>query len=181
VLLGFAVAGATGLTIVAPLVSLGSFALGAWLGGELGSRIGEHHLRHVASALTLEVVILTVATVLTALLHIHPGHFTGDVIVVVLSLSMGLRNATTRRIGVPDLSTTVVTTVLTGLIAESPLAGGHGRGLHRRLVTISAMFAGALVGALLLKSARHWPLACAAGIGLIGLCAYARFAGPDPE
>jgi len=48
-----------------------------------------------------------------------------------------LQNATARRLGVPDLTTTVLTLTLTGLAADSKLAGGRntrprGGGSRRR-------------------------------------------------
>src|ERR671936_2116975 len=44
VLLGFGIAGSGGLPVVAPLVSLGAFLLGASAGGVLAHRVGQHHL-----------------------------------------------------------------------------------------------------------------------------------------
>src|SRR2546423_7307841 len=43
VLLGFGIAGRGGLPVVAPLVSLGSFLLGAGVGGVLADRMGDRH------------------------------------------------------------------------------------------------------------------------------------------
>src|SRR5277367_1493793 len=43
VLLGFGIAGAGGLPVVAPLVSLAAFLLGAGVGGLLGRRLGADH------------------------------------------------------------------------------------------------------------------------------------------
>jgi hypothetical protein len=50
---------------------------------------------------------------------------------------------------VPDLTTTVLTLTLTGVAADSRLAGGTGGHPARRLIAATAMFIGALVGALL--------------------------------
>src|SRR6059036_1895436 len=43
VFLGFGIAGSAGLPVVAPLVSLGSFLLGAGGGGVLAKRMGDRH------------------------------------------------------------------------------------------------------------------------------------------
>src|SRR2546429_9602029 len=43
VLLGFGIAGGTGLPVVAPLVSLGSFLVGAGAGGVLATRTADRH------------------------------------------------------------------------------------------------------------------------------------------
>ena len=62
---------------------------------------------------------------------------------------MGIQNATARRLAVPELTTTVLTLTLTGVAADSRLAGGRGGRPARRLISVAAMFTGALVGALL--------------------------------
>jgi hypothetical protein len=41
---------------------------------------------------------------------------------------MGLRNAIVRKLGVVDVTTTMLTPTLAGLAADSPLAGGAGLG-----------------------------------------------------
>ena len=86
---------------------------------------------------------------------------------------MGIRNATVRRLGVPDLTTTVLTMTLTGLAADSPLAGGSGQGLgpqDRRGVWRCST--GALAGALLLKTSLVLPLVAAAGLALVTWLVY---------
>jgi hypothetical protein len=45
-------------------------------------------------------------------------------IVGLTALAMGFRNATIRQLKIPDLTTTVLTLTLTGLAADSGLAGG---------------------------------------------------------
>jgi uncharacterized membrane protein YoaK (UPF0700 family) len=70
-------------------------------------------------------------------------------LIVPLAIAMGIQNATARRLAVPDLTTTVLTLTLTGIAADSRLAGGTGGHPARRLIAVTAMFTGALVGALL--------------------------------
>jgi Protein of unknown function (DUF1275) len=50
---------------------------------------------------------------------------------------------------VPDMTTTVLTLTLTGLAADSPLAGGNAPNLGRRTLAVATMFVGALIGAVL--------------------------------
>ncbi len=166
VFLGFGIAGSGGLPVLAPLISLASFLLGAGAGGVLADRIGERHLQHVARALAIEVSLLAVAAVLAAAVDVRPNAASGDVVIALLAFAMGVRNATVRRIGVPDLTTTVLTMTLTGLAADSPLAGGSGKGSLRRIAAVLAMVAGALAGALLLKTSLVLPLVAAAGLAL---------------
>lgn len=70
-------------------------------------------------------------------------------LIAVTAFAMGLRNATVRRLGVPDLTTTVLTMTLTGLAADSRAAGGTGRHSPRRSASVAAMALGALLGAWL--------------------------------
>jgi uncharacterized membrane protein YoaK (UPF0700 family) len=72
-------------------------------------------------------------------------------VIVCTAFAMGLRNAIVRKLGVPDLTTTVLTLTITGLAADSSLAAGNGTRSGRRLLSILAMFGGALAGALLLR------------------------------
>ena len=92
--------------------------------------------------------------------------------IALLALAMGVRNATVRRIGAADLTTTVLTMTLTGLAAESPLAGGKGEGSARRILAVVAMLTGAVAGALLLKTSLALPLAAAAGLALVTWLVY---------
>ena len=182
VLLGFGVAGSGGLPVVAPIVSLGSSLLGAGGGGMLADRMGESHPGPVARALAIEVSLLGVAAVVAAAVDVRPNAASGDVVIALLAFAMGVRNATVRRLGVPDLTTTVLTMTLTGLAADSPPAGGSGKGSVRRIAAVLAMFTGALAGALLLKTSLVLPLVAAAGLALVTWLVYVpaarRGAGP---
>jgi hypothetical protein len=84
-------------------------------------------------------------------------------VIGLTTLAMGIRNATVRKVGVPDLTTTVLTLTITGLAADSSLAGGTNPGWRRRVAAVLAMFAGAAVGALMLNRTVTVPL-CVCGI-----------------
>ncbi len=172
VLLGFGLAGGSGLPVVAPLVSLGAFLLGAAAGGVLAKRMGDRHRRQIAVALVVEIALIAVAAVVAAAVTIRPDRVSGDIVIALLAVAMGVRNATVRRIGVADLTTTVLTLTITGLAADSPLAGGSGAGSIRRSAAVLAMLAGALAGALLLKTSLVLPLAAAAGLALVTWLVY---------
>lgn len=151
VLLGFGIAHSGGLPILSPLVSLGSFVLGAGIGGLLGTKLGQRHKFHVSAAWTLQATLLTCATILAAAVDLDAGSASRDVVIGLLALAMGVQTATARRLAVPDLPTTVVTQTLTGLVADSRLFGGPGTGTTRRGSAVAAMLGGAVAGALLLK------------------------------
>jgi uncharacterized membrane protein YoaK (UPF0700 family) len=173
VLLGFGIAGAGGLPVVAPLVSLGAFLLGAGAGGVLGSRMAGRHPRHLICALMIEAALIGLAALLAAVLDVRAGALSGYAVIASLALAMGVRNATVRRIGVADLTTTVLTMTLTGLAAESPPAGGSGAGSTRRVLAVVAMLVGALTGALLQESSLVVPLLLAAAFALVAALTYA--------
>jgi uncharacterized membrane protein YoaK (UPF0700 family) len=91
-----------------------------------------------------------------------------------------LRNATVRRLAVPDLTTTVRTLTLTGVAADSSLAGGHNPRIGRRLASVASMFAGAAIGTLLRWRGSALPLA-ASGICVLAVTVlYAAVPGPAP-
>jgi uncharacterized membrane protein YoaK (UPF0700 family) len=172
VLLGFGIAGTKGLPVLAPLVSLSWFLLGAGAGGVLATRMGDRHPPHMARALAIEVSLIGSAAVLAAAIAVRPGGVAGDVVIALLAFAMGVRNATARRIGVPDLTTTVLTMTITGLAADAPVAGASGEGSARRIAAILAMLTGALAGALLLKASLVLPLGVAAGLALVTWLVY---------
>src|SRR5438445_9056297 len=152
VLLGFGIAGAGGLPVLAPVLSLVSFLLGAGIGGELVKRMQHRHPALVARALGIEVSLIAAAAVLVAATTVRPDDASAYLVIALMASAMGVRNAAVRRIAVPDLTTTVLTMSLTGLAAESPFVGGSGKDSIRRLSAVLVMLAGALAGALLLKT-----------------------------
>jgi uncharacterized membrane protein YoaK (UPF0700 family) len=166
VLLGFGIAGSGGLPVVAPLISLAAFLLGSAAGGVIVRSTTERHPVLVVRALAIEVALLGVATILAAAATVRAGDGAAYAIIFVLAFAMGVRNAAVRRIGVPDLTTTVLTMTLTALASESRPAGGTGAGSTRRLAAVFAMLLGALAGALLLKTELYLPLVVAAALAL---------------
>jgi hypothetical protein len=102
------------------------------------------------------------------------------VVVAVLPVALGGQNAVVRRPAVPDLTTTVLTLTVTGLVVGASPRAVRGR----RVIAVLAMLAGAVIGGVLLRwvstSAPLWLavaplLACAAGA-----YAGARSAGSAP-
>jgi uncharacterized membrane protein YoaK (UPF0700 family) len=149
VFLAFALAGASGLSAPASLAALGAFLIGALAGGRIGSLSHRHRGRHLRNATTLALPFLLVAIITAAATGQPVSQGARYLIIVALAISMGIQNATARRLAVPDLTTTVLTLTLTGIGADSRLVGGPGAHGARRLISVGAMFAGALVGALL--------------------------------
>jgi uncharacterized membrane protein YoaK (UPF0700 family) len=150
VFLAFALAGASGFSILASLVALGSFVLGSLGGGLLGTRFGSHRGHLLSTAAGIQTLLLAAATILAALAgnSVSTGYDYG--LIIVLGLAMGLQNATARKLAVPDLTTTVLTLTIVGIAADSHLTGGSGSRAGRRVISVAAMFIGALIGSLLI-------------------------------
>src|SRR5947199_2057489 len=55
VLLGFGIAGSGGLPVLAPIISLIAFLIGAVVGGVLAKRLLDRHPEHLGAALGVEV------------------------------------------------------------------------------------------------------------------------------
>jgi len=172
VLLGFGIAKAGGLPIVAPIVSLAAFMVGSGAGGAVARRLAHRHPTHLGYALGLETALLACAAILAAAANPHPSTFAGDATIALMAAAMGIRNATVRRLAVPDLTTTVLTMTITALAAESTVAGGSGKGSVRRTSAIVAMLAGAVAGAVMLRTGPTLPLAFAAALALATCVGY---------
>ncbi len=173
VLIGFALAGAPGFSVAASLTSLAVFLVGAICGGRIARRVTRRsELLDIAIAIeavfvgAAAIVASTAATVATGW-----GRFTD---IAILAFAMGIRNSVIRRLAVPDMTTTVLTMTLTGLAADSALAGGDNPKMARRTAAVLAMLVGALVGATLyLHRGPGLPLAIsAAGAAIVAAVAY---------
>ncbi|MGW1162831.1 YoaK family protein [Streptomyces sp. NPDC002513] len=166
IFLGFALAGAPGLSASASLVSLASFLAGALTGGRLGTRFSDHRGNMLKTAAAVQTVLVAVTVAVTAL---SDGKVTTGVeytLVVFLGVAMGMQNAVARRLGVPDLTTTVLTLTLTGLAADSTPAGGTAPRPGRRILAVLTMFIGAIVGAVLVVNG-HLVLTLALALALL--------------
>ena len=99
VLLGFGIAGSGGLPVVAPIVSVGAFLIGAGAGGMLVRRMAKRHPVLVARALAIETCLLATAAVVSATTTVHPGDASAYALIVLMASAMGVRNAVVRSIG----------------------------------------------------------------------------------
>jgi uncharacterized membrane protein YoaK (UPF0700 family) len=173
VLLGFALGGAQGLSISRSSVALGAFLAGAVAGGRMAGVSG---VRWVSRAFLLEALFLGFAA--AAAIGLGSESTSDSVqlyaVIALSALAMGLRNAAVRKLGVPDLTTTVLTLTLTGLAADSRFAGGDNPRWQRRLAAVAAMLAGAFAGARMVTRSISLPLAICGVI--TATCAVAHFA-----
>lgn len=151
VFLGFAAAGVSDFSIAISLVAIGAFLLGALAGGRLGTSAGQHRGRLLALATYAQIGLVGLALAVSLVSFDTSPGISPYALVLLLALAMGLQNATARRLGVPDLTTTVLTLTLTGLSADSHFAGGANPNVRRRLLATGAMLLGAAIGAVLLS------------------------------
>jgi len=148
--LGFAIADAKEFSIGISLMATAAFLVGAVGGGRLGYRMGRHRARLLAIGIFVEVVIVGIALLVSIATSAPAGNFDHYGLVILLGLAMGLQSAVSRKLGVPDLPTTVLTLTLAGLAADSSLAGGNNLRARRRLLATGAVLLGAAAGAWLI-------------------------------
>jgi uncharacterized membrane protein YoaK (UPF0700 family) len=179
VFLGFSLSPHTGLSPAASITALVGFVLGALGGGRVATQLGGRTRRWLVIAFGGEAAILAVVAILSgsgvAAYH-GDGRFAT---VAVLAAALGIQNSTVRHLSAHDLTTTVLTLALTGLAADSFIAGGPGAKAHRRFGSVVMMFAGAAVGAELLRASATAVIALAAA--LVGAVALGFAVGTAPE
>ncbi|WP_294444038.1 YoaK family protein [uncultured Sphingomonas sp.] len=177
VFLGFAAAGTPGFSWPPYVVALLTFMGGALMAGRVGRAYGKGPLGRwlIRSALVEAVLLWAAALVALGYDIARPEPARVFAIISLTAIAMGFRNATIRQLKVPDLTTTVLTLTITGIAADSSLAGGGNANWSRRLGAVIAIFLGALIGALLvMRSGLALPLALAGGAVLLGTLACAR-------
>ncbi len=176
VFLGFAAAGTPGFHGPVYVAAIFTFMLGAAVAGRVARRhSGRPLARWLVSSAVAEAALLGAAALVAIGFDIQaPDPLRLYAIVALTAIAMGYRNATIRTLKVPDLTTTVLTLTITGIAADSEAAGGGSPNLGRRGGAVFAIFAGALLGAVLLRLAGlAAPLALAGAAILFGtlLCA----------
>lgn len=172
VFLGFAAAGLPDFHATSYLCAIAAFLVGALAAGKAarlyaGRPIG----RWLMTAAAVEAGLLWIAAVVAHGFDIvnQSPNWQLLTIIALSATAMGFRNATIRQLKVPDLTTTVLTLTLTGIAADSSLAGGSNPNWLRRISGVLAIFLGATIGAILVM---HWglslPLVAAGALTLGG-------------
>ena len=163
VFVGFALAGAPGFSLAASLSALAGFLVGASVGGNLVGRLGSRRATLIRAGLEIELALVTAALIVSAIEGHDLGNLARDSVAAVLAISMGIQNAVVRHLKVPDLTTTVLTMTLTGIVADLRTQGAAVA--MRRLLAVLAMLGGAALGAVLvLHTEPAAALAVAAGL-----------------
>jgi uncharacterized membrane protein YoaK (UPF0700 family) len=173
VFIGFALAGASGLSAWTSLVALASFILGASAGARLSSLNSDHRGRLLRSTVAVQIALMMLALIISLLTREPPSSSVRYALVVPLAIAMGMQNAAATSLSVPELTTTVLTKTLTGIASEVGGVGGHGSKLGRRVVSVGAMLLGALAGGLLVL---HVAVAAALALACVLVLAVALVA-----
>lgn len=178
VFLGFGLARTPGFSVEPNLVALATFIGGALIAGRTGLAYGKRPLRHwLMVAAIVETVLLWTAAVIA--LGYDPAGSTPRwalfAIIGLTAVAMGFRNATIRQLKVPDLTTTVLTLTITGIAADSSLAGGSNPNLARRIAAVVAILLGAALGAwMVVTCGLALPLFVSGLVVLLGTTACVR-------
>jgi uncharacterized membrane protein YoaK (UPF0700 family) len=173
--LGFALAGARGFSIARSLTSLVAFLAGAAVGGRICAAMASSNRRRwLLTLAACEAILLfaaALASVGTGVSSAAPANRIYAVIALT-AVAMGLRNATMRRLAIPDLTPTMMTLTLTGLAADSSLAGGANPRIGRRVASVLLLITGAVIGTLLLRSGTAMPLVLSGACALTAAIIY---------
>ena len=153
ILIGLSLAGSEHVPLLGPLSALGGFAAGSWVLGLILRRVpfaGGRDASLVPVFWTAACGMLAVTGVLAFLpmneLLIHT-------VTLAIGIMMGFQAIAARRVGVPDVSTVVITSTLSLLFSEAGRfwGGATTAATMRRFAAVASMFLGAVCGALLLQ------------------------------
>ena len=176
VILAFATARVSGLSIARSSTALLSFLVGATLGGRIMARASpEKQIQFAAQAFLLEIAFLFAASfcAIGYTGHSLENSLQAFALIALTALAMGTRNAAVRKLAIPDLTTTVLTLTITGIGADSSLAKGNNPRLARRVGSVLAIFFGAAFGAVVIRYSISAALALATAISVV--CSAALF------
>lgn len=153
ILIALSIAGEGVHSFLGPLMALGGFITGSWLLGLIARRHPKGSIPDPVVAPVFGVCAVGMLTI-TALLVWLP--MTGTLLhtaTFTIGFLMGFQALAARRVGVPDISTVVITSTLSLLFSEAGrFHGGASRiATGRRAAAVLSMFLGAVSGALLLK------------------------------
>jgi uncharacterized membrane protein YoaK (UPF0700 family) len=143
---GFALTGIGGISWTASLLALAAFGAGAAAGGRWAVARDPHRGRLLAEAVAAQAVLVLGAAIVASTTTVadNPARM---ILIGLLAVAMGIQNAIVRRLAVPDLTTTVLTMTVTGLLADSMPRQVR----VRRIAGVLAMLGGASLGGALLR------------------------------
>lgn len=171
IFMAFSLAGSSGFSLTASVLSLLSFAAGALAAGRVANGVTRHRGRLLLGVTAAQAVLVLVCFAVGKLIDLPAGGWSRWSLIVLLGFAMGGQNAVVRKLGVPDLKTTVLTMTITAVASDNRLAGGATSKAGRRLLSAAAMFLGALVGAALIGHGHPEIPLLIAGAALVAIVA----------
>jgi uncharacterized membrane protein YoaK (UPF0700 family) len=156
--IGLALGGAPGFSLSTSLVALGGFGAGVILCRTSIASRPVIRLLILRDAMAVEIAFLAAALVLALLTRSNPPLGPRDVMAGLCAVALGVQNGVVRRLGVPDLTTSVMTRTLVGLLWD---AGGHQEATLRQFSSVVSLVIGAILGATLVTQVGR-----SAGLGL---------------
>ena len=151
VILGMAIAGADGLPIAGPAVALVSFMAGAAIGGRVLKPVAAGWSTRSTALFSVVGALMTGIAITLFVVGNRPERPVELVVTSLLAVAMGIQAATARHLAVKDITTVVVTSLITGLAADSRIGAGIGQPWARRIAALALISAGATGGALALS------------------------------
>jgi uncharacterized membrane protein YoaK (UPF0700 family) len=169
IFLGFWFVPGAGVDLTAAVVAFVGFVAGTVVGGRITRRLRAHTRRWLTTSLGTEIVVLLTLSILAGTGVLSYQINTKLILIAGLAATFGVQNATARQFGVPELSTTVLTSTVVGIGVDSRLAGGTGEREKLRYSVVLAMCGGAIVGATLSRVAVAPVIALAAAVVTVSL------------
>jgi uncharacterized membrane protein YoaK (UPF0700 family) len=178
VFLALAVGERSLLTALHSVGALLGFSIGAIIAGQIlaNQTAPGTWPRRVTWLLCCELACLLAFAVLWVGVNGVPGQDLLYILIGLSSFGMGLQNAAARHLHVPGLTTTVVTTALTGFMVDLPALGVSGPRQRKVGLAVAALFSGAAIGATLMVYARPYaPLVTIATLTIVTVAAFLWF------
>ncbi|AKS31767.1 YoaK family protein [Mycolicibacterium goodii] len=172
IFLGFWFVPHSGVDLTAAVVAFPGFILGTVIGGRLARHLDGRVRTWLTSALGVEVVLLTVLSILAGTGVLDYRDNSKLILIAGLAITFGIQNATARQFGIQELSTTVLTSTIVGLGFDSRLAGGTGEREKLRYAVVATMCGGAVIGATLSRFTVAPVIALAAVVIAISACIF---------
>ena len=169
IFLGFWFVPHSGVDMTAAVVAFASFLVGSIISGRFARLLDRDVRAWLTLAIGAEVAMLTLMSALAGA-GVLQYHGNGRLILIAgLAVTFGSQAATARQFGIQELSTTVLTSTIVGLGADSRLAGGTGKREGLRFRVVFTMLAGAAAGATLTRFAVAPVIALAAVVVAVSL------------
>lgn len=179
IFLGFWFAPNSNVDLTAAVVAFLTFVVGTVFGGRLMRHFGERTQTWLTTALGIEVTLLAMLSVAAGTGVFRYQDQTKLFLIGGLAIAYGLQHATARQFGIPELTTTVLTSTIVGLGVDSRLAGGTGMREKLRYSVVLTMCAGAVLGATISRFMVAPVLALAATVVATSLLIFRYGPGDD--